>query len=170
MANITTSSCLGFNNDELPSEGHAHMSYLRKLSRVLVDIRSSMNVLPRKTLGKLNTVRTSMKACTLVVRAFYGSKRIVIGKVDLPIMVGTYKFIITFQVMDINPTYCYLIGWPWIHAAGDITFNLHQRLKFIVDDKMIVVEGDEDMFISHLSSLLYIEAYRETLEIPFQDY
>lgn len=75
VANTTISSYLGFSNDELPTEGHAYNKALHiyvkcqdsLLSRVLVDTGSSMNVMPKNTLGKLNNVRTSMKASTLVV-------------------------------------------------------------------------------------------------------
>lgn len=45
---------------------------------------------------------------------------------------------------------------------------MHQRLKFIIDDKLIIIEGEEDVFVTHLSSFRYIEADGETLEIPFQ--
>lgn len=118
VANITARSCLGFNNDELPPKGQAHNKDLHisvkcqdsLLSRVLVDRGSFLNVLPKNTLRKLNIVRTSMKSSTLVVRAFDGSKRIVIREVDLPIMVWPHIFIITFQVMDINPSYNCLLG------------------------------------------------------------
>lgn len=41
-------------------------------------------------------------------------------------------------------------------------------LKFIVGDKLIIVDGEEDMLASHLSSLRYIEADCETLETSFQ--
>lgn len=97
-----------------------------------------------------------MKASTLVVKAFDGSKMMVIGEVDLPIIVGTHTFMVTFQVMDINPSCSYLIGRPWIHATGAVTTTLHQRLKFIIDDKLIIVKGEEDMSVSHLSSFRYI--------------
>lgn len=118
VANITASNCLGFNNDELPPEGHAYNKALyilvkcqdSLLSRVLVDTGSSLNVLPKNTLGKLSTVRISMKASMLVVRAFDGSKRMVIEEFDLPIMVGPYTFLITFQVMYINQLYNCLLG------------------------------------------------------------
>lgn len=117
VANITTSSYLGFRNDKLPPEGQTHYKGLHisvmcqdsLLSRVLVDTRSSLNVLPKNTFGKLNTVRTSMKASILVVRDFDGSKRMVIGEVDLPILVGPHTILITFQVMDINPSYTFLL-------------------------------------------------------------
>ncbi|XP_050908914.1 uncharacterized protein LOC127122656 [Lathyrus oleraceus] len=176
VANITASKCLRFSNDELPPEGHSHNKALHislkcqdsLLSRVLVDTGSSLIVMPKNTLGKLNNVRTSMKVNTLVVKAFDGSKRMVIREVDLPITVGPHTFMATFQVMDINPSSSCLIGRPWIHVAGVVTSTLHQRLKFIIDDKLIIVEGEEDMFISHLSSFKYINTDGETLEIPFQ--
>lgn len=176
VSNITTSDCLGFSNDELPPKGHTHNKALHilvkcqdsLLSRVLMDASSSLNFMPKNTLRKLNNVRTSMKASTLVAKAFNGSNRMVIGKVDLPITVGPHTFMVTFQVMDINPSYSCLIVRPWIHAAGSVISTLPQKLKFIIDDKLIIVEGDEYIFISHFSSFRYIEADGETLEIPFQ--
>lgn len=124
--------------------------------------------MPKNTLAKLNILRTFMKASTLVVKAFDGSKRMVIKDVDLEIMEGPYTFMVTFQVMDINPSYRCFLGRPWIHAAGAITSTLHRRLKFIVGDKLIIVGGEEDMFINHLLSFRYIEADGETLKIHFQ--
>lgn len=118
VANITASSCLGFSNDELSPEGHAHNKALHisvkcqdsLLSRVLMDIGSYINVMPKNILGKLNNIRTSMKASILVVKAFDVSNRMVIGEVDLPIIAGPHTFMVTFQVMDINPSYSCLIG------------------------------------------------------------
>jgi hypothetical protein len=103
-----------------------------------------------------------------MVKAFDGSRRAVIGEVDLPVLIGPQVFTITFQVMDINPTYSCLLGRPWIHAAGVVTSTLHQKLKFITGDKMIVVSGQEDMMVSHLASFRYIEADEEATEVPFQ--
>lgn len=74
-----------------------------------MDTVSSLNAMPKNTLGKLNNVRTSMKASTLVVKAFDGSKRMVVGEVYLPITIGPDTFMVIFQVMDINPSYEYLI-------------------------------------------------------------
>lgn len=51
--------------------------------------------MPKNTIGKLNNVRTSMKASTLVIKDFDGSKRMVIGEVDLPITVGPHTFMVT---------------------------------------------------------------------------
>jgi hypothetical protein len=45
---------------------------------------------------------------------------------------------------------------------------LHQKLKFVVDGKLITVVGEEDIFVSHLSSFQYVEAGEESLETAFQ--
>lgn len=123
-----------------------------------MDTDSYLNVMPNNILGKLNNVRTSTKASTLVVKTFNGLMRMVIGEVDLSITVGPHTFMVTFQVMDIDPSYSCLIGRPWIYVTRVVNSTLHQRLKFITDDKIIIVKGEEDMFVSHLSSFKYIEA------------
>lgn len=82
-----------------------------------------------------------MRANTLVVRAFDGSRRQVIGEIDLPIRVRPHLFTITFQVMDINPAYSCLLGRPWIHVVGAVTSMLHQKLQFMVYDKLVIVYG-----------------------------
>ncbi|XP_050901926.1 uncharacterized protein LOC127108493 [Lathyrus oleraceus] len=173
---VTTRKFLGFNDDELSIEGKNHNKALHIslrcidiiLSRVLVDTSSSLNVMPKTTLVKLPLEGMNMKPSTLIVKTFYGSRRAVIGEVDLPIKIGPTIFTITFQVMDIHPRYSCLLGRPWIHSAGAVTSTLHQKLKFIMNDKMIVIRGEEDILISHLTSFRYIKMDGENTETPFQ--
>ena len=60
----------------------------------------------------------------MVVKAFDGSKRTVIGEVDLPMMIGPQVFQVTFQVMDIYPAYSCLLGRPCIHDAREVMSTL----------------------------------------------
>ena len=110
----------------------------------------------------------SIKPNTLIVKAFDGSRRAVIGEVDLPTKIGPTIFNITFQVMDIHHGHSCLLGRPWIHFADVVTSILHQKLKFITNDKMIVVGGEEDILVNHLTSFRYIEVDGEITETPFQ--
>lgn len=146
---------MGFNEADLPAEGTTHNKPMHisvtcmdnLLSRVLVDIGSSLNVMPKNTLSNLLVEGFEMRASALVIRAFDGSRKQVIGEVDLPICIGLYLFTITFQVMDINPTYICLLGRPWIHAAGTMTSTLHQKLKFVFKDKLVIICGEEDLLV-----------------------
>ena len=111
-----------------------------------------------------------IRPSSMVVKAFDGSQSAVFGEVDLPIKIGPHTFYITFQVMDIEPAYTCLLGRPWIHAAGAVTSTLHQKLKFLVEGKLIVVNGEEDIFVSHLESYRYISVEDDCVETPFQVY
>jgi hypothetical protein len=138
------------------------------IARVLVDTGSSLNVMPKSTLVKLSLDGSVLKPSSMIVKAFDGSQREVIGEIELPMVIGPHLFNISFQVMDINPSYSCLLGRPWIHAAGAVTSTLHQKLKFIVDDKLVIVSGEEDALVSHLSSFRYIETEEGVLETQFQ--
>lgn len=98
-----------------------------------------------------------MKHNSLIVREFDGSRRTVIGEVDLPMKIGPHVFFINFYMMDIYPAYSCLLGRPWIHSAGAITSTLHQRLKFMIGSKPVVLEVEEDIAVSHLASFRYVE-------------
>ncbi|KAI5398803.1 hypothetical protein KIW84_064256 [Lathyrus oleraceus] len=97
----------------------------------------------------------------VVVKAFDGSRKTVIGEVELPVKIGPSDFQITFQVMDIHPSYSCLLGRPWIHEAGAVTSTLHQKLKFVKNKKLVVVGGEKALLVSHLSSFSYIDAEDE---------
>ncbi|XP_045822052.1 uncharacterized protein LOC123914933 [Trifolium pratense] len=176
IANIASSRYLGFNDEELPAKGCDHNKALyisvkclgNILSKVLIDNGSSLNVMPKRTFDKLNSEGAVMRPSTLVVKAFDGSERTVMGEIDLPVLVGPQLFTITFQVMDINPAYSCLLGRPWIHSAGVVTSTLHQKLKFMSNGKIIIVSSQEDIIVSHLSAFQYIEEDEQAVEIPFQ--
>jgi len=94
----------------------------------------------------------------VMVKAFDGSRKNVLGEVDLPITIGQHVFQITFQVMDIQASYSCLLGRPWIHEVGAITSTLHHKLKFVKNGKLVTVNGEEALLVSHLSAFSFIWA------------
>lgn len=176
VASITARNGLGFIDFDLPPEGRKHNKALHislectgvTLSRVLVDTGLSLNVLPKVALMKLNYQEVGIRPSDLMVRAFDGSRRAVFGEVDLLIKIGPQVFTANFFVMDIQPSYCCLLGRPWIHEVGAVTSMLHQKLKYPIGSKIVTVCGEEDYVISHLNSFRYIEVEGEIHETPFQ--
>ena len=69
--------------------------------------------------------------------------------------------------MDIHPAYSCLLGRPWIHEAGVVTSTLHQKLKFVKNDKLVIVGGEKVLLVSHLPSFSYVEDEDE-VGTPFQ--
>ena len=117
----------------MPVEGRGHNKALHVsvkymdhiVAKVLIDNGSSLNVMPKMTLVKLPFDAPYMSPSSMVVRAFDGSGRDVRGEIDLLIQIGPHACQITFQVMDINPTYSFLLGRPWIHSVGVVPSTLH---------------------------------------------
>ena len=149
ISHITANDHLIFTDEEILAEGKGHnkalhvsvscMNYF--IARVLIDNCSSLNVMPKSTLDKLPFDQTHLRPSAMVVRAFDGSRREVMGEIELPVQIGPCTFQILFQVMDIAPACNCLLRRPWIHSAGVVPSTLHQKLKFTIGDKLVIVSG-----------------------------
>ena len=82
--------------------------------------------------------------------------------------IGPHLFSITFQVMDIIPAYSCFLGRPWIHEAGAITSTLNQKLKFVREGKIVIINGEQVLLISHLSSFSIVEEDEDAVGTQFQ--
>jgi len=166
VGNITARNNLSFSDEELPKEGRNHNMALHisvncntdALSNMLVDSGSSLNVMAKTTYNQLSYKSAPLRRSDMMVKAFDGSRKNVLGEVDLPITIGLHVFQITFQVMDIQASYSCLLDRPWIHEAGAVTSTLHQKLKFVENGKLVTVGGEQAMLVSHLSSFSFIGA------------
>ncbi|XP_057453231.1 uncharacterized protein LOC130745105 [Lotus japonicus] len=176
VGNITANNFLAYSDAEIPSEGITHNKALyislkcmdHIMAKALVDNGSSVNVLPKPTFDRLPAGRLQMRPSPMIVKAFDGTRREVLGEIDLPVLVGPVTFIMTFQVMDMVPAYSCLLGRPWMHPAKALPSTLHQKIKFIVDDKLVIVSAEEDMLISKPITAPYIEAAEGAVEASFQ--
>ncbi|PKI61510.1 hypothetical protein CRG98_018094 [Punica granatum] len=96
-------------------------------------------------------------------------KREVNGKIDLLIDVGPCSFSVTFQILEIPNAFSLLLGRPWIHAAGTVPSSLHQKLKFFVEGKLIIVNGEEDYAVYKETAVPYI-SIGEDHNLPFHSF
>lgn len=140
------------------------------MAMVLVDNGSSLNIMSRSTLMKFHVDPSYLKPSTMVVRAFDGARREVIGDIEIPLKIGPTTFNVPFQVMDVNSSYSCLLGRPWIHSAGAVPSSLHQRVKFNVEGGQVIVYGEEDMFVTKTSALPYVEAAEEAFECSYRSF
>lgn len=82
VANITSGNGLGFSYSNLPLEGRNHNKALNitdeckgtTLSHVLIDIGSSLNMLLKSALMRMDYSGVEIRPSDLVVRIFDGSK------------------------------------------------------------------------------------------------
>ncbi|XP_052489910.1 uncharacterized protein LOC128042563 [Gossypium raimondii] len=173
--NINTDNFIFFNEYEIPPGGMGSTKALHITTRckrytlpgVLIDNGSALNVLPLSTLNRLPMDSSHMKSCQNIVRAFDGTERKVMGRIEIPLLIGPNTYEVDFLVMDIKPSYNCLLGRPWIHSAGAVPSSLHQKLKLVTEGRLVTIGAEEDIIVSVTSDAPYIEADSEMIECSF---
>ena len=174
--NLNADNFISFSDDEIPLNGRGSVKALHITTRckgyiipnVLIDNGSALNVMPLATLSRIPIDLSYLKPCHSTVRAFDGTRREVMGKIEIPLEVGPYIYEVEFQVMDITPSYNCLLGRPWIHSAGAVPSSLHQKVKFIMDGCLVTVEGEEDIVASISADAPYLEVSKDAVECSFR--
>ncbi|PKI40361.1 hypothetical protein CRG98_039250 [Punica granatum] len=72
-------------------------------------------------------------------------------------------------VLKIPNAFRLLLERPWIHLAGVVPSSLHQRLKFIIEEKLIMVKGEEDYAIYKETTVPYISVGDDE-NLPFHSF
>jgi hypothetical protein len=165
VTSILVTNQLTFSDDELPPEGRGHTKALyisvktndRVMSRVLIDNGSALNVCPLSTLEKLDIDPTRVRVNSMVVRAFDGTRREVLGEIDLPVEIGPQVYDINFQVLRIDSPYNLLLGRPWLHTAGAVPSSLHQKMKLIIGNQLVTILAEEPISIYNDGEIPYID-------------
>ena len=178
IGNITVGACIAFIDEEIPPKGRDstkafHFTVKCKshtVPRALLDNGSSLNVMPMSTLLRLPIDLSNLRKSQMVVRAFDGSKREVLGNIKLLIQVGPSTFDSEFIVMDINPSYNCLLGRPWIHMASVVPSTLYQKVKFVVKESLIIVVAEEDMIATTTTTAPYLKVKEDATECSFRSF
>ncbi|KAK8492494.1 hypothetical protein V6N11_021160 [Hibiscus sabdariffa] len=176
VGNIAMDNFIPFSDEEIPEGTRGSHKALHITTRckghilpgVLIDNGPALNVLSLATLKKLPIYSTHMKAYQNAVRAFDGTQRDVLGKITIPLLIGSTKYEVDFVVMDIKTTYSCLLGRPWIHAVGAVPSTLHQKLIFVIDGKLVTVRAEEDIISTIATDKTYIEMEEDEVECSFR--
>ncbi|XP_052876205.1 uncharacterized protein LOC108473721 [Gossypium arboreum] len=156
--NISADNFIFFNDDEIPSGGMGSTKALHITTRckgytlpgVLIDNGSVLNVMPLSTLNRLPVDNSHMKTCQNVVRAFDGTERKVMGRIEIPLLIGPNTYEVDFLVMDIKPSYNFRWGDRGFTRRSDLS-SLHQKLK-------LVIEVDDEAIECSFRSLEFVNA------------
>ncbi|XP_009590089.1 uncharacterized protein [Nicotiana tomentosiformis] len=124
---------ISFSRDDLPQEGAAHNKALHLtvkcegyyMKRVMLDGGSVIDICPLSTLQRMKIRTERIRPNNVCVRAFDGVKQDTIGEIDLILTIGPVDFEVTIQVLDMDTSYNFLLGRPWIHAAGVVPSTLY---------------------------------------------
>ncbi|XP_077228515.1 uncharacterized protein LOC143861473 [Tasmannia lanceolata] len=85
------------------------------------------------------------------ILAYDGTRRDVIGTLVTEIEIGGEMFDVEFQVLDIKTSFFLLLSRPWLHRVGVVPSTVHQKLKFIKNNRIITVRGDPEPEVGQIS-------------------
>ena len=93
----------------------AHLNS-KPFSRVLIDNRSAVNIMPSRLLHSLGKIAEELIVTDIAVAAFTEEVTKIIGVLPAEITVGSKKSLNIFFVMDSTASYNLLLERDWIHA------------------------------------------------------
>ncbi|XP_070002233.1 uncharacterized protein [Nicotiana sylvestris] len=102
---------------------------------VMLDGGFGVDICHLSTLQRMEIGTKRIRPNNVCARAFDGIKRDTIGEIDLILTIGPVDFEVTFQVLDMDTSYNFLLGRPWIHAAGVVPCTLYHMVKFDHEDQ-----------------------------------
>ncbi|XP_070029488.1 uncharacterized protein [Nicotiana sylvestris] len=122
-----------FSKNDLPLEWATHNKALHLkvkcegyyVKKVMLDGGFGVDICPLSTLQRMEIATERIRPNNVCVRAFDGIKRDTIGEIDLILTICLVDFKVTFQVLDMDNSYNFLLRRPWIHAEGIVPSTLH---------------------------------------------
>ena len=153
---VDRATCIMFFDNDLPPEGLDHVRPLfidvacsgRRVSSVLLDNGSALSICPLVTAIAFSFSPSNFGPYTHTVKAYGGTQRTVMGTLTTHVMLGSVRYSVLFQVLRIQSSFNLLLGHPWIHEAGTIPCSLHQKVKFIHEGHIIMIQFGRNVVTS----------------------
>ncbi|XP_059629945.1 uncharacterized protein LOC132272887 [Cornus florida] len=113
--------------------------------RVLIDPRSSANIMPRDTFDRLEIKQDRLKSTGNPLLGFDGKRVEPVGTVEVAVHATERVLTETFVVVEIHPSYNLLMGRGWIHRVQGVPSTLHQVMRCLGPDgtRVIDIHGDQ---------------------------
>ena len=127
---------ISYSNKDLTKKGKHHNDPLnitkdakgKRISMVLIDDGSALNVRPLKTASCLGLSIEDFVLIDQHVRAYDNSKREVLGTITFVLIIGPMIKNVEFQVLNIASCFNMLLSRPWIHDTMVIPSSLYQKV------------------------------------------
>ena len=115
--------------------------------RVLVDNRSSANILYYPAFQQMRLGRDQLRSVNSTLVGFGGIKVQPVSTISLSVVVGAYLQQITkdvnFLVVDCSSSYNAIIGRPTLNSWKAVTSTCHLSVKFLTEHGVGQVQGDQ---------------------------
>ncbi|CAL8085477.1 unnamed protein product [Prunus armeniaca] len=119
------------------------------VSKVLVDMGATVNILPASIMRKLKKGSDELIPTETTVSGFVGDTTTLKGILPLQVRVGQKVRMTAFFVVETTAHFNALLGRDWIHGSMCVPSSLHQFLQFWHEDGSVeIVQADVRPFMA----------------------
>ena len=116
------------------------------IKRALVDMGTSVNLIPLSTLQAAGILERKIQGCLMEVTGFGGRGKYTIGHIQLWLKVGLIASLARFHVVKMEVSYHVLLGRPWLHMHRLVPSSYHQCVKGRLNGRMIRIAANPSPF------------------------
>ncbi|XP_024047956.1 uncharacterized protein LOC112101524 [Citrus clementina] len=140
----------------------------KEFQRILVDTRSSVDILFKSTLDEMGIVELKLEQTNTSLKGFGGGWLTPMGIIELPITEGSKSFEKTVMldsiVVEEKSPYHMILGRPFMRVSQCVTSTHYLALQYRVNGVVGMVRGDQ-----RIARSCYATAAKETLQVTTLD-
>ena len=115
------------------------------VKRVMIDLRSGADVMCLDLFKGLGLKDKDLSKYDMPLVRFDGQVVIPEGQISLPVNMEGKEVVVAFIVVVSFSPYTTILGRPWIHAMGAVPSNLHVKVKFRIEQGIVVVKRSQQV-------------------------
>ena len=133
--------------------------------RVLVDQGSVVKIMYSDLYRGLNLKPENLTAYESPFVSFEGKTVIPKGQIKLPIQTDSEVVEVDFIVVNSYSPYTAIVARPWLHALGDVSSTLHQKVKYPSESLVKEILGSQSVARQYMVAAILHKPEAEPLTI-----
>lgn len=111
------------------------------VKRVMIDQGSAVDIMYPDLYKGLGSKPEDLVAYSSPLVSFEGRMVVPKGQIRLPVQTGMDVVEVDFIVVDVFSPYMTIMGRPWLHTLGAVSFTLHQKVKYPSGGQVLEIIG-----------------------------
>ena len=129
------------------------------VARILVDGGSSVDVIFKATLDRMNIEEAEIEHKPNKLSGFNGEVTPSLGIIELPVRAGDVNRMVEFTVLDCPSPFNAILGRPWIHGMRTVPSTYHLCVRYPTPNGIQEIRGSQEA-----SQIHYMNNHKRIVE------